>query len=414
MSALAGAYPVTVSADGPGGSENPFEGMPFLGDLMRMIGQQGAVSWDGARQLALSIATGGESEPNVDPMARISFEQLARVAEIQVGAATGLPTSVTGRSVTVTPVTRSQWAMATIDAYRPLFEQMAGAIKAEDAGSPGSDADALTMMGDEGDPTGQWLAQLMQLLSPMMLGMTAGSMVGHLSRRNFGQYDLPIPRPVSDDLPILVANLDAFGAEWSLDSDDLRLWVCLHELTHHAVLGVPHVRSRVLGLLQDYVSAFQTDPDSLEHKLGDLDPTSLESMQGFQQLFGDPEVMLGAIQSDRQRELLPLLEALVAVIEGYVDHVMDGIGGQLISSYGRVTEAVRRRRVEASNSDRFVERLFGLELSQDRYDRGTRFIDGVVERAGEQSLERLWQNPAELPTPAEVDAPGLWLARIDL
>jgi len=248
----------------------------------------------------------------------------------------------------------------------------------------------------------------------MMLGMTAGSMVGHLSRRNFGQYDLPIPRPVSDDLPVLVENLDAFGAEWSLDSDDLRLWVCLHELTHHAVLGVPHVRSRVLGLLQDYVSAFQTDPDSLEHKLGDLDPTSLESMQGFQQLFGDPEVMLGAIQSDRQRELLPLLEALIAVIEGYVDHVMDGIGGQLIGSYSRVTEAVRRRRVEASNSDRFVERLFGLELSQDRYDRGTRFIDGVVERAGEQSLERLWQNAAELPTPAEVDASGLWLARIDL
>jgi len=125
-------------------------------------------------------------------------------------------------------------------------------------------------------------------------------------------------------------------------------------------------------------------------------------------------VMLGAIQSDRQRELLPLLEALIAVIEGYVDHVMDRIGGQLISSYSRVTEAVRRRRVEASNSDGFVERLFGLELSQDRYDRGSRFIDGVVERAGEESLERLWRVEAELPTPAEVDAPGLWLARIDL
>jgi putative hydrolase len=348
-------------------------------------------------------------------MARISFEQLARVAEIRVGTATGLPTSITGRSVTVTPVTRSQWAMATIDAYRPLFERMAGAIKAENAAAaPGSDIDPVSAMGQGADPTGQWLAQIMQLLSPMMLGMTAGSMVGHLSTRNFGQYDLPIPRPASDDLPVLVANIDAFGEEWSLDASDLRLWVCLHELTHHAVLGVAHVRARLLGLLQDYVSAFSTDPDSLEHKLGDLDPTSLESMQGFQQLFGDPEVMLGAIQSDRQRELLPLLEALIAVIEGYVDHVMDGIGAQLISSYSRVTEAVRRRRVEASNSDSFVERLFGLELSQDRYDRGTRFIDGVVERAGEASLERLWRNESELPTPAEVDAPGLWLARIDL
>lgn len=404
-----------MSADGPGGGDNPFEGMPFLGDLMRMIGQQGAVSWDGARQLALSIATAGESEGNVDPMARIAFEQLARVAEIQVANATGLSTSTTGRAVTVTPVTRSQWVLAAIDAYRPLFERMAGAIKADNAASdPGASGIEGLMMGAEGDPTGQWLAQLMQLLSPMMLGMTAGSLVGHLSTRNFGQYDLPIPRPANDELPVLVANLDSFGEEWSLDTDDLRLWVCLHELTHHAVLGVPHVRGRLEGMLFDYVSSFQTDPDSLEHKLGDLDPSSMESMQGFQRLFSDPEVMLGAVQSEQQRALLPQLEALVAVIEGYVDHIMDRIGGQLISSYDRVTEAVRRRRVEASSSDRFVERLFGLELTQDGYDRGTRFIDGVVERAGEESLERLWRVEAELPTPAEVDAPGLWLARIDL
>ncbi len=404
-----------VSGEGSTSGDNPFEGMPFIGDLMRMIGQQGAVSWDGARQLALSIATAGESEPNVDPMTRISFEQLARVAEIQVANATGLATSLTGRSVTVTPVTRSQWVLATIDAYRPLFERLAEAVKADHAAtSSAADLDPLTMMSGEGDPTGQWLAQLMQLLSPMMLGMTAGSMVGHLSTRSFGQYDLPVPRPAGDELPVLVTNLDSFGTEWSLDSDDLRLWVCLHELTHHAVLGVPHVRARLDGLLMDFVSSFQTDPGSLENRLGDLEPTSLENMQGLQQLFGDPEVMLGAIQSDRQRELLPRLEALVAVIEGYVDHVMDHIGGHLISSYDRVTEAVRRRRVEAASSDRFVERLLGLELTQDRYDRGTRFIDGVVERAGEESLERLWQNEAELPTPAEVDAPGLWLARIDL
>ena len=79
-----------------------------------------------------------------------------------------------------------------------------------------------------------------------------------------------------------------------------------------------------------------------------------------------------------------------------------------------VTEAIRRRRVEASTSDRFVERLFGLELTQDRYDRGAAFVDGVVERAGTEAIERLWRSADQLPTPAELDAPGLWLARIDL
>jgi uncharacterized protein (DUF2342 family) len=79
-----------------------------------------------------------------------------------------------------------------------------------------------------------------------------------------------------------------------------------------------------------------------------------------------------------------------------------------------LTEALRRRRVEAAESDRFVERLFGLELTQATYARGAAFVDGVVERAGDVGLRRLWTDADHLPTPPEVDAPGLWLARIDL
>ena len=120
------------------------------------------------------------------------------------------------------------------------------------------------------------------------------------------------------------------------------------------------------------------------------------------------------MRSPRQDELLPLLEALVTVVVGYVDHIMDRIGVGLVGSYAQVTEAVRRRRVEEAASDRFVQRLLGLDLTQDHYDRGRAFIDGVVERAGEPSLERLWSSAELLPTPNEVAAPGLWLARIDL
>ena len=79
----------------------------------------------------------------------------------------------------------------------------------------------------------------MQAFSPVMLGMTAGSMLGHLAKRSFGQYDLPIPRPPGDELMIVLANLDEFGREWSLPEDDLRLWVCVHEVAHHAVLVAP-------------------------------------------------------------------------------------------------------------------------------------------------------------------------------
>lgn len=86
----------------------------------------------------------------------------------------------------------------------------------------------------------------------------------------------------------------------------------------------------------------------------------------------------------------------------------------LLASYAMLTEALHRRRVEAGDADRFVEHLFGLELGREQYERGAAFVAGVVERAGAEGVARLWQSERELPTPAEIDAPGLWLARIDI
>lgn len=408
--------------DGPPGEpgDNPFGGMPLFGDLARMLQQQGPVAWDAGRQLALSIASSGEAEPNVDPLRRITFEQLTRVADLHVTNVSGLSTTVDGRPVEVVPVTRTQWANQTLDDLRPLIEELAGALGPKKSGPAGAEshptrqsASALDPEADDGPDA--WLSGLMQMLSPMMLGMTAGSLVGRLATRSFGQYDLPVPRPRRTTVPVVVANLDAFGQEWSLDADNLTLWLCLHELTHHAVMGVPHVRARLDSLLREWAAGFETDPHGLENRLGDLEGAPGDDpMAGLQQLLSDPEVLLGAVRTPAQAELQPRLEALVCVITAYVDHVMDRIGTTLIGSYGMVTEAMRRRRVEASSADRFVERLFGLELTQGRYDRGTAFVDGIVERAGEAALDRLWRSEAELPTPAEVDAPGLWLARIDL
>jgi putative hydrolase len=181
------------------------------------------------------------------------------------------------------------------------------------------------------------------------------------------------------------------------------------------VLGVPHVGRTITDLLEQYVSGFRPDPNALADKLGELDlgagPQALEQMQAA---LGDPEVVLGAVQSPEQRALLPRLEAILVAVVGYVDHVRDSVGVSLMPSYSMLTEALRRRRAESDRSDRFVERILGLDLTQQKFDRGDAFVQGVVERSGEDALARLWEAPHTLPTPAEIDAPGLWLARIDL
>jgi putative hydrolase len=164
-------------------------------------------------------------------------------------------------------------------------------------------------------------------------------------------------------------------------------------------------------MIAEYVSSFEVDPSALEGMMGGFDPTNPEGMQAA---FADTEVLLGALQTPAQHDLLTTIETLTVVLEGYVDHVMDTVGGALIGSYGMLSEALRRHRVEASEGDRFVERLLGLQLGQTQYDRGAAFVRGVIDRAGDEGLARLWNSVRELPTPAEIDAPGLWLARIEL
>lgn len=395
-------YDDRVSTPGPfGGSGNPFEGL--FGELAKLLANQGAVNHEVARQLALWMATEGRAEPNPDPVERIRLEELVRVADLHVAEATGLPTSVTGRPLTVAAVGRAEWARRALDAYRPLFEGLAGAVG--QAEGDGEDAAAAA------DPTSELLGGITEVVGPLLLGMQAGTMVGHLARRALGQYELPVPRPPSDELVMVPANMQNFATDWSLSLDDVRLWLCLSEVTHHAVMGRPHVRARLDGLLRSYVGGFRADPSALQDRFSALDPTDPMS---FQAALGDPSELLGAIETPEQRGTLVRIEAVVAVIEGFTDHVLDAAGQRLVSGYGALVEALRRRRAERGEGERFVARLFGLDVTPAQYERGRRFVTGVVERAGEEGLSRLWASERELPTPTEVDAPGLWLERIDL
>jgi putative hydrolase len=261
------------------------------------------------------------------------------------------------------------------------------------------------------DPMAQLFGNLPQVLGPFLFGMQAGTMVGQLGFRAMGLYDLPMPRPARDELVLVPATIDAFASDWSLAPDDVRLWVCLRETANNAVLGRPHVRSRLDRLIGEYVSAFQPNPQSLEERLTGFDPTDLASLQ---EALGDPETLLGELQNDTQRRLQVPLRSLLAVVVGYVDHIMDNVGRRLIGSYIPLTEALRRRRLEESSGTRILGQLFGVALDESSYERGQDFVRGIVERAGDEGLSRLWRSERELPTPAELDAPGLWLARIDL
>jgi putative hydrolase len=391
-----------MSQSGPLGGGGPLEDL--LRNLARLLTSQGPVNWEIARQLAQWTATEGESEENPDPIARVRLEDLLRVADLHVTEATGLPTTATGGLLSVRAVTRSDWALRTLEVWRPLLENLATAL------GRASEPDELPEESTN-DPMAKLLGNLPQAVTPLLFGMQAGSMVGHLATRAMGQYDIPLPRPPSDELLFVPRTIDGFADDWSLPVDDVRLWVCLHEVTQHAVLSRPHVRARLQELLSAYAAAFESTAAAIEHRLGSFDPTDLNALQ---ETFSNPEVLLGDFESPAQRELKIPLQTLLAAVAGYVDYVMDTVGKRIIGAYGPLTEALRRRRLEEDEGTRFAARLFGIELDAAVYERGTAFVKGVLERAGDNGLSRLWKSARELPTTAEIDAPGLWLARIDL
>ena len=236
-------------------------------------------------------------------------------------------------------------------------------------------------------------------------------MVGNLASRALGQYDVLGPAPKTDELLAVPDVVDGFAKDWDLPVDDVRMYVCLRDVVVHTVLSRPSVDEAFQSHLLAYAGAFHIEMDAIEQRLGSLDPNDLLSLQ---QSLGDPETLIGDIQSDEQRRLLVPFRALLAAISGYTDFAIDKVGKRLVGSYPLVSEAFRRRRLEDGPGQRVLGKLLGIELDQATIDRGHAFVTGVLERAGEEGLARLWESPSGLPTPAEVDAPGLWLARTEL
>ena len=387
-----------------GGVPNPFSAFPMFGDIARALQGQGPLNWDAARQFAMLGATEGKSEPNVDPEVRIAYANLARIAAMQVNDVTGCDTAFPEPRI----VTRGQWTSETLEAYRPLFTDLATSL--------GQVGDTTLPAEQASDPFVQMLSGLGRMMGPAMMGMSVGSMVGSLAKRVFGLHDLPIPR-TKQEVVLVAGTIDRFAADWEIPVDEMRLWVLSHELSGYQILSITHLRETLADLVRQHVGGFRPDPGAIAEKLESFDPfsddASSDPAQALQRMFGDPEVLLGAVRSPEQIALQPRLDAAVAAVVGYTDWVVDAVAVRVVGGEAlRIAEAVRRQRAGATSEDVFVERLLGIRLGDDQIIRGKSFVQGVVDRVGEPGLTRLLSLPDSVPTPNEIEAPGLWIARV--
>lgn len=379
----------------------PFGNIPFLNDMMKAMASQGPLNWELAAQAAAAAARGDTPDTDTDPATRIAYNRLADIADMHVRQVTGLPTGPNDTHTEILTTTRALWAHRTLTDLRPLFTDLAAAL-------------TRPQQGDQGDPMSAMIAQMSAFLFPTLMGITVGSMIGSLAQRAFGQYDLPLARPHTSEILVVAASVESFASDWSIPPDDLRMWVLTHELTSHAVLATPAVTDGLMESVKRHVGSFRPDPAAFMSAMGDIDPSDPAALETLQRTLGDPMTIVGAMRSPEQEALAPFLDARVAAVTGYVDHVVDAVGSRILGNASPIAEAVRRRRLDGRTDADLAEKLLGVSLPRALQRRGAEFVSGVIERAGEDPLRGMLSSAERLPTPNELDAPGLWLARLGI
>lgn len=386
----------------PGG----MPGLPGLGDLdlsqlMGMLASPGPVNWEIAKQIARNVATEGKPERPIDPAAPAEFAELARAAQTHVADLTGLASTL---AAPVKVISAVEWADLHLDALQPVLEDLARTLGSALQQEMQAEIDA------ESGPVDP-MAAIMPMLTPVLLGLQAGSMIGYLALHALGRYDLPLPASDTPSLCFVAPHIDEFEDAWSLPRADLRFTLATHEVVHAAMRSVPWVGARLVRLASEYVRAYRLDLSAIEERFGMIDPSDPQS---FEALTSNPREILGAMQSPAQTAVQERLRVFATVLEGYADIVIAQVTERLVPTSGQIHEAFLRHRIDRGDAGHFVDTLLGIDLGRDDYERGHRFCEGVIERAGLEGLNRLWTDEAMVPTPAELDAPGLWLARIDL
>jgi coenzyme F420 biosynthesis associated uncharacterized protein len=244
-----------------------------------------------------------------------------------------------------------------------------------------------------------------------------GLLLGYMARRVLGQYDLAMfgREPVTDPGKLYFVEPNIRGIERKLDlpRDDFRMWLALHETTHVFEFEAhPWVRQHFNSLIEHYMQFMQQDSEFLKQGVRGL-KVFADRVKSQPQGDEKPGSWMEALMDADQRALFNEMQALMSVIEGYSNHVMNAVGKDLLPNYEEISRKFEERQKMRTQADQLFARLTGLHVKLEQYRQGEEFIDAVVAARGHAFAYRLWDKPEHLPSMAELKAPNIWIARIE-
>lgn len=316
------------------------------------------------------------------------FAELTAIAEDRVARATGLVSTAGPARARV--VDRPAWIAANLASFQRLLRPLTDKLGERMGTSP--------------------LAPVAQKIA----GAEVGALLGWMSTRVLGQYDLLVVEDEdleNQDIVYYVGpNVLALEKRFAFPPREFRLWLALHEVTHRAQFtGIPWLRTHYLGLVDEVVGAVDPDPKRF---IAAMARVADDLREGRKPLDGGG--LAAVLANPEQRLALDRVAGLMSLLEGHGDVTMDRAGADQIPSAERFGRVLRQRRQQTNGLARLLQRLMGLEAKLAQYEQGEKFIEAIEAVGGPTALDAVWEDPARLPTLAEIRDPAGWLARIDL
>jgi coenzyme F420 biosynthesis associated uncharacterized protein len=230
-----------------------------------------------------------------------------------------------------------------------------------------------------------------------------GFMLAFLGRKVLGQYDVSLlaAGPTRGRLHFVEPNILGTAATMRVPRDEFRTFIALHEATHAFEFEAHEwLRPYFAGLVAETVEQLAAESGGMMGRLRDA-------------LAGGEGHWLERIMTPRQRDTFNRTQALMSLLEGYSNHVMNAAGSRILPNFEEIHHRFERRGERRSGVERAIMRLTGLDLKMEQYAAGERFADAVIARRGREFLNRVWTGPAFLPSLDEIRAPDAWIARIE-
>ena len=284
-------------------------------------------------------------------------------------------------------VDRPGWIDANIDSLASMLEPVVAAMLAKRK-NPAQPASSLA-----------------QDVGGKVTGAEAGALMSFLASKILGQYDLA---PDGTPRLLLVApNVLHTETEMGVDPADFRLWVCLHEETHRVQFtAVPWLRQHVIDSARRLSLDLAPDPEQLGdtiRKLAENLPDALRSGgNGLTDIFATPE----------QRAQIARVTAIMSLLEGHADVVMDDVGPAVVPSVEHIRSRFQQRRKDVGGIDKILRRLLGLEAKMRQYRDGAVFVRAVTDKVGTDGFNAVWTSAETLPLPNEIENPASWVQRV--